>query len=168
VELRLSDGAEIVIRPIRPDDKAALAGGLENLSAETVRRRFLTAKPRFSAAELRYLTEVDGFDHFALVAVPRDEPDAIVAVGRFVRDRDHPATAEFAIVVGDAYQRRGLGGRLSRLLVDAALERGVERFTATVLSDNEAVRRLIASMAERLVYAGSKAGANEVVLDLAA
>ena len=156
------------IRPIEPTDKEALAAGLGRLSDETVRWRFLTPKPRLSAAELRYLTEIDGHDHVAYVAVPDEHPDWIVAVGRFVRDREDPSSAEFAIVVGDAYQRRGLGSALARSLIEAAREHGVARFTATSLSDNVAVRRLIATISEHLVYDRHSSGIDEVVLDIAA
>src|SRR2546423_10261447 len=58
---------------------------LAHLSEESRRLRFLGAKPRFTGAELRYLTEVDGCDHYALVAQLADDPLAIVAVARFVR-----------------------------------------------------------------------------------
>jgi hypothetical protein len=66
VEHRLPDGTRVAIRPIEPGDKARLAEGLRRLSQETIRRRFLAAKPRFTSAELRYLTEIDGVDHIAL------------------------------------------------------------------------------------------------------
>ena len=65
---RLQDGASILVRPIRADDKRMLEDGLRHLSKESVQRRFLTPKSSFSRSELRYLTEVDGRDHVALVA----------------------------------------------------------------------------------------------------
>ena len=56
---------------------------------------------------LSYLTEIDGDNHFALIAIERDRPDRLVAVARFVRYRDRPTEAEFAITVHDPYQGRG-------------------------------------------------------------
>ena len=70
----LPDGTPILIRPIEPSDKARLSVALGRLSDATIYRRFLAAKPRLSSAELRYLTEVDGRDHIALVGVPRQRP----------------------------------------------------------------------------------------------
>src|SRR3712207_2324700 len=102
------DGSGIVFRHIRPDDKGRLATALGRLSPESRHRRFLMPKPRFSSAELRYLTEIDGFDHVAIVAVLADDPESIVGVGRFVRLREEPDTAEAAIVVGDHFQGQGL------------------------------------------------------------
>ena len=100
----------MLIRPIRADDKRMLAEGLRRLSDESVQRRFLTPKRSFSRAELRYLTEVDGRDHVALVAeYPADPVRRLIAVGRFVRLADDPEAAEIAITVADDWQGRGLG-----------------------------------------------------------
>ena len=107
---RLPDGALILIRPIRADDKRFLEDGLRQLSDESVHRRFLSPKRSFSRTELRYLTEVDGRDHVALVAEYPGEPvRRLIAVGRFVRHNDSPDAAEAAIVVSDDWQRRGVG-----------------------------------------------------------
>src|SRR3954454_22297018 len=101
---RLANGQQVWIRPIQPGDAASLQNGLRQLSDETIQRRFLGPKPRFTAAELRYLTEVDGVNHLALVAVPY--PDGhVVAVARAVRRPEDPVEAEWAIVVADALQR---------------------------------------------------------------
>jgi hypothetical protein len=70
----LRDGTRVSVRPIRPSDAALLSAGLAHLSPESARRRFLAPKPRFTLAELRYLTEVDHVDHVALVAVLADAP----------------------------------------------------------------------------------------------
>jgi RimJ/RimL family protein N-acetyltransferase len=157
----------LVFRHIRPDDKGRLAAGLARLSPESRHKRFLMPKPRFSSAELRYLTEIDGFDHVAIVAVSATDPDVFYAVGRFVRLRDDPETAEVAIVVADALQGHGLGRELGRRLADLARERGVRRFTATLLGDNVAAHRLFASLSARLEQR-TAAGLREMVADLAA
>src|SRR5437588_9560926 len=122
---RLSDGTQVVIRRIRPTDKRMLAKGLELLPEDTRRKRFLSAKPRLSAAELRYLTEVDGERHFALVAVLADRLDHVVGVARFVRLAADDRVADAAIVVGDPWLGLGLGKRLALGLADAAAARGV-------------------------------------------
>jgi RimJ/RimL family protein N-acetyltransferase len=168
VDHRLDNGTDLEIRAIRAEDKELLAAGFALLSDETRQRRFLTAKPRLSRRELRYLTEIDGHDHVALVAVERDRPTHIAAVARFVRDRERPDTAEFAIVVGDAYQRHGLGTRLAQLLVEEAKASGVRRFTAMVLSDNEAAQRLTDSISQHLDYVHNGDGTRVLTADLAA
>lgn len=154
-------------RHIAPSDKAALAAGLACLSPETQRRRFLTPKPRLSSAELRYLTEIDGFDHVAIVAVSATDPDVLLGVARFVRLTSDPATAEAAVVVCDALQGLGLGRELGRRLAAEARVRGVRRITATLLSDNEPAQRLFASITSQLV-ARDVSGLRELTADLAA
>lgn len=150
MEFRLDNGTEVVIRPIRPDDKQRLAAALARLSDETLRRRFLSPKPRLSGSELRYLTEIDYIDHWAQVAVLKHDPEAIVGVARWIRDPGAPHAAEAAIVIGDALQGQGLGRRLGLAIADEARLRDVRRFTATMLSDNVAVQRLFAAISERL------------------
>jgi RimJ/RimL family protein N-acetyltransferase len=146
--VRLDGGIDVVIRPIRPDDKALLAAGMEHLSERSAYERFLVPKRSLSASELRYLTEVDLHDHVALVAVRPQEPDVLVAVGRWVRLASDPEVAEIAFVVADDLQRRGLGTALADALADSARARGVRRFVATMLPDNLAAHRLFARVAQ--------------------
>jgi protein lysine acetyltransferase len=168
VHLQLHDGRRVRLRPIRPDDKQRLAAGWQALSPLSRYRRFLTSKPRLTSADLRYLTEVDGRDHVALVAVAPDAPDRLVGVGRFVRLAEAPDTAEFAIVVADAWQGRGLGRGLAEQLAAAAREREVGRFQALTHEDNVAVQRLIARLARHLEHDRRSGGVRETVADLAA
>jgi protein lysine acetyltransferase len=168
VFFELSDGTRVLVRPIRPDDKQLLADGLRRLSRETVRRRFLAAKPRFTSTELRYLTELDGVNHIALVAVLADDPDVLVAVARCVRLTERHDTAEMAIVVGDPWQGKGLGRALSSALADAALEVGIRNFEATILAENVPARRLMHTFARRLEEAYAPGGLREVFVELAA
>jgi acetyltransferase len=168
MDLRLGNGSTLEIRPIRADDKDLLAAGFALLSDDTRQKRFLSPKPSLSSTELRYLTEVDGLAHVAFVAVERERPSHIAAVGRFVRERERPDTAEFAIVVGDAYQRQGVGSALARRLVGAARELGLRRFTARVLSDNVGAQKLIASIGEHLEYVSNGDGSRDMVVELAA
>jgi RimJ/RimL family protein N-acetyltransferase len=166
---RLPDGAPILIRPIRADDKRMLENGLRHLSPQSVQRRFLTPKSSFSRAELRYLTEVDGRDHVALVAEYPGEPvRRLIAVARFVRLQDDPEAAEVAIVVADDWHRRGVGSLLSELLAAKARDGGIRRFTATMSSDNIPAHRLMARLTRHLEERHTGGGVSEVVLDLAA
>jgi RimJ/RimL family protein N-acetyltransferase len=148
--VRLDDGTRVVIRPIRPADRTLLERSRARFSDESMRRRFMGPKPRLTTTELRYLTEVDGDSHVALVAVPLDDLRAIVGVARFVRLPTDPATADAAIIVADDMQGKGLGRRLAHELADAARDRGVRRFEATMLSDNKAALALMRTLSDRL------------------
>jgi GNAT superfamily N-acetyltransferase len=150
VQHLLPNGVRVVIRPVRPTDKPGLSLGLTRLSAQSVYRRFLSPKPRFTSRELRYLTEVDGHDHVALVAVLAEDPRTIVASGRWVRDTADPTTAEVAVVVADVLQGQGLGSALGRELAAAARRNGVLRFSALMLPENEPALRLFRSISHHL------------------
>jgi RimJ/RimL family protein N-acetyltransferase len=166
---RLPDGAPILIRPIRADDKRMLENGLRHLSEESVQRRFLTPKSSFSRAELRYLTEVDGRDHVALVVeYPAEPVRRLIAVGRFVRLKDDPEAAEVAITVADDWQRRRVGTTLAELLAARARGLGIRRFTATMGGDNLPAHKLMRRLTDDLQLHHTGAGVDELVLDLAA
>ena len=167
VDVCLRNGTRVLIRPIRPDDKALLARGMASLSPQSARLRFLAPKNHLTLAELRYLTEVDHVDHYALVAVLADDPSTMAGVGRWVRDGDHPDAAEVAIVVGDCYQRQGLGTALGTALGDGARALGIARFTAMMLPENTAAQRLFAHISGRL-STRVEGGTYELVADLAA
>jgi RimJ/RimL family protein N-acetyltransferase len=166
---RLPDGAPVLIRPIRPDDKGMLADGLRRLSPESAQRRFLTPKRSFSRTELRYLTEVDGRDHVALVVEPFGPAERrLIAVARFVRLQDDPEAADVAFTVADEWQNRGLGSLLGELIADEARRLGIRRFTATMASDNRPAHRLMAKLTQNLERQHVGGGVDELVLDLAA
>jgi RimJ/RimL family protein N-acetyltransferase len=148
VVVRLNNGIEVLIRPIRAGDKALLAAGMDHLSERSAYQRFLVPKRGLTDEELRYLTEVDFRDHVALVAVRPEEPDVLAAVGRWIRLAHDAAVAEIAFVVADDLQRQGLGTLLAEALADAARERGVRRFVATVLPHNLAAHRVFARVAQ--------------------
>jgi GNAT superfamily N-acetyltransferase len=163
---RLPDGTPIYVRPIRPDDKALLVAGLARMSPASRELRFLSPKPRFTLSELRYLTEIDGVDHVAYVALRGDAPRELMAVGRLVRNGDHPASAEIAVAVGDCWQRRGVGTLLGDLLATAARDRGIRWLTATMATENEAAHRLFNHVSTQLRHERD-GGVDEVWADLA-
>jgi RimJ/RimL family protein N-acetyltransferase len=165
---RLPDGTPLLVRKIRADDKRLLEQGLRELSDRSVYRRFLSLKRRFSMAELRYLTEVDGHDHVALVAESPTQPvRSLIGVARFVRHADDPRAAEAAIVVADSWQGRGVGSLLAAELGKRARGLGIERFTATMASDNVPAHRLMKRLTDEVEqrHAGS---VDELVARIAA
>jgi RimJ/RimL family protein N-acetyltransferase len=139
----------ILIRPIDAGDSERLRDSHERLSPESRYRRFLAVKPHLTAADVRYLVEIDGSSHVALVAtLPEADGAPIVGVARFIRIPEEPEVAEVAIVVDDALQRRGVGTELLGRLAEQAVARGVHRFRATMLADNLAVHRLFESLSD--------------------
>jgi GNAT superfamily N-acetyltransferase len=157
-------GTELEIRPIEPGDKAALAAAVDQSSGEAVYRRFLNPHGRLTAAELRYLTEVDHRDHEALLAVVPNSGQS-VGVARYVRDRERRDRAEIALAVREPWQGRGVGKALLHRLAGRARDEGITQFTALMLSGNRPMRRLLADLGPtRLI--SSEAGAVELAVDL--
>ncbi|MCW5936427.1 MAG: GNAT family N-acetyltransferase [Fimbriimonadaceae bacterium] len=145
---RLPDGTEALFRLVRPTDAPWFQDGFRYFSRDTMYRRLMSHRDRFTEAELRYLTSVDGWNHLCIVAFRRtgDRWEALAA-GSFIRRDSDGQVAEFAVLVGDPVQRMGVGTRLALHLVRAARERGIKRFCADMLADNVAVFALIDKIA---------------------
>ncbi len=158
--VRLSEGQRIRIRPIRPSDKGILLEAFDKLTPESRYARFMTPKSNLSEIELKYLTEVDGIDHFAIGAVlsrlvGRDEG---VGSARFVRLPDQPDTAEPAVTVVDGFQGKGLGTLLLHRLSEAAWERDVRWFRAELLAGNVAMKRVAEALSPEVSFRPSGDG----------
>lgn len=149
------DGTRLVIRAIRPDDEAAMIRFHGGLTESTVYLRYfeLFGLPERTAHErLARICRSDDDRELALVV---EHPDAqtgpaIVAVGRLSKSPSGHA-AEFAIVVADAWQRKGLGTELLRRLILVAREEGVERVWADLLPTNAGMRRTAMAAGFRVV-----------------
>jgi GNAT superfamily N-acetyltransferase len=141
--VRLPKGQEIRIRPIEPGDAPLLRATFEGMSAMTRYKRFLAALDRLSERQLRYLTTVDHADHEALVACDAGS-GAGIGVARYVRDAHDHDLAEVAVVVTDAWQRRGVASALLERLARAARAAGIERLIAVSVAHDRAAVALAA------------------------
>jgi RimJ/RimL family protein N-acetyltransferase len=141
---QLSDGREVVVRPIAPADAAPIAASYHLLNEEEVRRRFLHLLKSLDEQHLRQLTEPDAQSEFVVVAAePLPPGDALVAaVGRLARDTGNPSRAEFGILVSHFVTGRGLGRLLMQRLVEWCRENGVRELWGDVLEDNTAMLEL--------------------------
>ena len=137
----LSDGSEVLVRPVRPEDKPLFVEGWSQLSDESVYTRFLVARSELTVDELAFFTEIDHVDHEAIGALDPVSGQG-VGVARYVREKDRPHVAEAAVTVVDAFQHRGLGGKLLRRLRARAAEHRIRAFSATLLATNEAMLTL--------------------------
>jgi len=159
----LRDGSQVQIRPVRGSDAPLLADGFARLSARSRQQRFLSPKHSLSAAELRFLTEVDHHDHEAIGALnPADGRG--VGIARYIRAPDDPQAAEIAVTIADDWQGRGLGTELLARLSDRARQEGICRFTATIAYGNAAMATLLQNMGAEL--AGHDHGTVDYVVDL--
>ncbi len=142
--VRLADGTPLLLRAIRPDDKARLGAHFRDLSPDSVVQRFFGAKRALTAADLAFYTELDFDRHFALVAVfEEDGEERIAGVGRAIESGRGEGgqdgggrCAEVAFAVADAHQGRGIGALLLRHLADLGRALGYDRFEAWLLPAN--------------------------------
>ncbi|MDQ3153463.1 MAG: GNAT family N-acetyltransferase [Actinomycetota bacterium] len=131
---RLRSGHRVRVRPLNRGDGPVLARMWDELSEQSRYRRFFTLKSRLSERTLEFLTDIDHHDHEALAAVAPGGD--LVGVARFVRFAKQPETADLAVTVVDAWQRRGLGTLLLEQLSARAAAVGVTCFTAEILAEN--------------------------------
>ena len=136
----LADGRSVVIRAVRSNDKPLFIDAIGRSSLEKVYGRFLTPRQSFSEDELRYLTEFDSVDHFALGA---EFEGRGVGVARFVRSDDEPDGAEVAFAVDEDYRQVGVATALLKPLLAAAEERGYRALYCLVLAENLAAEALL-------------------------
>jgi GNAT superfamily N-acetyltransferase len=144
---RLPGGGEVLVRAVRPEDKPLFARGWQNFGEESRYRRFMGVKPRLTVAELSFFTEIDHIDHEAIGALDPESGDGL-GVARYVRDADRPHTADAAVSVIDAWQGRGLGGKLLRRLTARATENRIRIFSASLFAENEAMLTLFERLGE--------------------
>jgi acetyltransferase len=141
--LILPGGVEVQIRAIRPEDAELEKAFVRGLSPEARYFRFMSALHELSDRMLVRFTQIDYDREMALVALAREaDRDEQIGVARYVIDAGGDG-CEFAIVVADAWQARGIGHGLMQALMDAARHRGLKRMEGFVLHNNEKMLRLM-------------------------
>ncbi len=141
----MRDGTCVLVREIRAEDAPALRRLVGRSSERSIELRFFGPMRELSEEKARRFAEVDGKDRFALVALDPDDEGKIVAVVRYERERGTDG-AEYAALVEDRFQGRGLGIGLTRHLIEAARERGIGRLHALVMRENRPMLSLLRSL----------------------
>ena len=164
--VRLANGRDILIRPIRPEDAGPMQAAFTLLEPDEIRQRFLHPMKELSAQQAERLARPDPRRDFALVAAePLPPGEALVgAVARISIDTNG-TDAEFAILVSHYVNGMGLGRHLMRRLVRWAKGRKLERIYGDVLESNLPMQALAASLDFRR-EAGDAPGLVRMVLDL--
>lgn len=143
----LRNGAAIRVRPIRPDDALGLIALCGRLSPRTICQRFFTFR-RLRREDVAALCSVDGHEQMAMVAErdigPRTE---LVGVARYSLAGED-LTPEVGLVVEDAWQGLGLGPVLLTKIMRGESGKGSQRFTRSVLAENDRMLRLITRYAD--------------------
>lgn len=144
------DGSLVHIRPIRPEDAALAQNFVQALSPESRYMRFMNSIRELSPIQLYRLTQIDYDRELALLAVTEVEGmQKEIGVVRYASNPDG-ASCEFAIVVADDWQGKGLARYLMTLLIKLARERGYKYMTGDFLSENTRMLKFVASLGFKL------------------
>ncbi|MFO7602274.1 MAG: bifunctional acetate--CoA ligase family protein/GNAT family N-acetyltransferase [Gammaproteobacteria bacterium] len=136
---QLADGTDILIRPIRPEDAGIEKAFVSGLSEQSKYFRFMQALHELTPQMLVRFTQIDYDREMALIAVRQDGgEEQEIAVARYITNPD-ASSCEFAIVVGDAWSRKGIGTELMRRLIDVARARGLHLMEGEALADNRSM-----------------------------
>jgi len=145
-DLELADGTVLRTRPIRPEDATLEQEFIGSLSERTRYMRFMQHLPALTPQMLARFTQVDYDRELALLALDdASGTDRIVAVARYVANPDGESV-EFAIVVADAWQHRGVGHALLERLIGSAIARGYARMIGNVLTQNSPMLAFMRTM----------------------
>jgi acetyltransferase len=138
--ITLRDGTVLALRPVRPEDAEIERAFVAGLSEETRYFRFFYRLHELTPAMIGRFTQVDYDRELALLALTEDAQapggQSIVGIARYIANLDH-ATAEFAIVVTDAWQHRGVASQLMKALIACARRKGLRSLEGVVLRSNQ-------------------------------
>ncbi len=131
------EGVDLFVRPIKPEDAPALVDLFNSLSSRSIYYRFFSPMKSISHDMLARFTQIDYDRDMALVAMDRTHPEGeMLGVARLISD-PWGAKAEFAVMISDPQQGKGIGAILMKYLITIAKERGIEVIIGLVLAENK-------------------------------
>lgn len=140
---RLSDGTEVLLRPIRPEDEPLEAEMLATLSTETLRGRFFEHNIDITHEMLVRFTNIDYDREMAIIAeLTHGKKKRMIGVGRLMAEADR-GCGEFAVVVHDDFQSKGLGYKLTDVLIGIAQEKGLREITGYIDAGNSRMLQVV-------------------------
>jgi len=139
---QLADGTNIKIRPIRPEDASIEQSFIRGLSAKSKYFRFMQGLNELTQEMLVRFTQLDYNRELALIAIYEENgKETELGVSRYVMNPDGDS-CEFALVVADKWQNKGIGSRLMNALIEAAQQRGIKRMESEILANNHNMLKL--------------------------
>jgi len=161
-----SAGLAVFLRPIKPEDAPLLVELFDTLSPTSIYYRFFGTLKALPHSMLVRFTQVDYDREIDMVALEKTSGDKerMVATARVMSDPDGKR-AEFAILVGDPWQGKGVGARLLERCLAIAKERGIETVWGIVLHENTGMRALASKLGFK-VSKSDEPGELELTIDL--
>ena len=142
----LADGEKLTLRHIAPTDVAREQSFVHELSPESSYRRFHGTIKDLSKKDLNKFTEPDARNAVAMVILRSGEKgEEEIGVARYVINPDR-TNCEFAIVVADAWQKRGIGRKLMNALIGHLQVSGIKQISGSVIKSNSVMRKFIKQM----------------------
>ncbi|MBP6753897.1 MAG: GNAT family N-acetyltransferase, partial [Alicycliphilus sp.] len=142
-QMVLNDGTEVTIRPMRPEDADMQQEFVRNLSEESRYNRYMSSIKQLSQSVLVRFTQLDFDREMALVMTRMvDGHEEQLGVARYFTDPDNES-CEFALVVADNWQGRGIGPIMMHRLFDAAKKQGLTIMRGEVLANNKGMLKLM-------------------------
>jgi acetyltransferase len=136
VPWRLRDGTEVTLRPIRPEDEPIELEFIRGLSTESSRFRFFQIIKDLPHNALVRFCNIDYDREMAFIAETRENGRRIeIGVSRLILE-SNKKRGEFAVVIADKYQGKGLGIKLVDMLIEVAREKSVESIYGIIMSEN--------------------------------
>ncbi|HSO20788.1 MAG TPA: bifunctional acetate--CoA ligase family protein/GNAT family N-acetyltransferase [Desulfosarcina sp.] len=161
----IADVGDLLIRPIRPEDASLLEALFETLSPQSIYYRFFSPIKQLSPAMLARFTQIDYDREIALVAiVESDTSERMLGAARVILQHNLK-DAEFAVLVGDPWQGKGIGARLLAACLDIARERRYGIIWGTVLAENKGMLALGRKLGFS-IKRGEASGEFDLTLDL--
>ena len=145
---QLRSGVVLGLRVIRPEDEGRMVAFHKSLSQLTVRRRYFDSfslEARIEPGRLKRICNPDLETEVAIVAECESgdgQERKIVGVAR-LEDMLGRDEAEYAIIVADSWQQKGLGRKMMTQLVVLARSKGLKRISAEILPDNKGMRKML-------------------------
>ena len=135
--VRLTDGTDVILRPIKPEDEPMWLELLGSCSKESIYFRFRTNYFFDSHEVAIQFCYIDYSREMAIVAeINENNSRKLIGVGRLIADTDHE-TAEYAILITDAWQNKNLGNILTQYCLEISKELGLKRIIAETTTDNK-------------------------------
>ncbi len=152
---QMKDGTGVTIRPIRPEDEPRIVRFHETLSERTVYFRYLESLQLTQRVAHERLTRICHVDYDRVIALVAERKDPatglpeIIGVGRLERI-PYTSDAEFAVVISDAVQGKGLGRHMMERLIEVARSEGIRKLSAEVHPENAAMLALCRKLGFRI------------------
>jgi acetyltransferase len=146
IHWKTREGIPILLRPIKPEDEGMMLDLFNAFSDRTILFRFFQLLKSMPHEQIVRYTQIDYDREMAIVAVGREHnQEQIFGVGR-LNYYPNLETSEFSVVVGDPWQRKGLGTKLLELCIKIARERGASQLWGDIMAENEGMIRLCKSL----------------------